>query len=525
MKKVLLSIGVALLFGFSATAQVLEYPLRFNGGWGGQTIETTTDGYAPAVIKFVNSLVGINSGYGAVGEVGDGVVAWCGINLTNYTGILLQLGEGALVPIRIKVQTLQHTNGVLDLDAHGSPQVWHEYESEDCQLGATEVTYSLSNIPADELEFVRALFMIGAEIYDTEVNVVDFYATNDPQYIEVPLGSGDLSFDNDIVGAAYDVVFPWGGSEAKATIVKDDSNKVLKYTTGSSYVFGGSDIVSFPNITIPAGKTWGDIKAISFRVKVEADADPGIGTEEEISFGVDFGAGLPNSGARGINYGASAPNPEENFWKVEQVFKGSNSWQTIVQLYDATTMIAAADVQEATTIDFYLGVHKPGVTVLLDDIQFHDSYSLTQMQLQATVKDLNSRITDYEHEKQTFLIEIENLQMQLEHYRTIAQNLNSQITDYENEKQTLLIEIENLQTQLENCNTTPVFVLKGANIQVYPNPTTGIITVNIASDIKVYSLQGTLLYETFGTQVDLSAYPQGVYQLHINGEVVKIVKK
>lgn len=51
--------------------------------------------------------------------------------------------------------------------------------------------------------------------------------------------------------------------------------------------------------------------------------------------------------------------------------------------------------------------------------------------------------------------------------------------------------------------------LEVANVQIYPNPTTGIVNISTASEIKVYSLQGALVYETFGTQVDLSAYPQG----------------
>jgi hypothetical protein len=64
-----------------------------------------------------------------------------------------------------------------------------------------------------------------------------------------------------------------------------------------------------------------------------------------------------------------------------------------------------------------------------------------------------------------------------------------------------------------------------AGIQIYPNPTTSIVNIGQQANIKVYSLQGTLLQETFGTQVNLSSYPQGIYQLQINGETVKVVKK
>ncbi|MCL2327493.1 MAG: leucine-rich repeat protein [Bacteroidetes bacterium] len=72
---------------------------------------------------------------------------------------------------------------------------------------------------------------------------------------------------------------------------------------------------------------------------------------------------------------------------------------------------------------------------------------------------------------------------------------------------------------------TAVQGIVSAQISIYPNPTIGVVNISEPSEIKVYSLQGALLYETFGTQVDLSAYPKGVYQLYINGEVVKVVKK
>jgi hypothetical protein len=62
-------------------------------------------------------------------------------------------------------------------------------------------------------------------------------------------------------------------------------------------------------------------------------------------------------------------------------------------------------------------------------------------------------------------------------------------------------------------------------LRVYPNPTTGMIFIETASDIKVYNLQGALLQEVFGKQVDLSAAPQGVYILQINGRHAKVVRR
>ena len=66
--------------------------------------------------------------------------------------------------------------------------------------------------------------------------------------------------------------------------------------------------------------------------------------------------------------------------------------------------------------------------------------------------------------------------------------------------------------------------IKVPAIKVYPNPTTDKVYIEKESAIKVYNLQGALLQETFGKQVDLSAYPQGVYLLQVEGKVIKVVK-
>ena len=62
--------------------------------------------------------------------------------------------------------------------------------------------------------------------------------------------------------------------------------------------------------------------------------------------------------------------------------------------------------------------------------------------------------------------------------------------------------------------------------KIYPNPTNGKVYIETESAIKVYDAQGTLLQETFGNQVDLSAYPQGVYLLQVNdGRWSRVVKQ
>jgi len=84
---------------------------------------------------------------------------------------------------------------------------------------------------------------------------------------------------------------------------------------------------------------------------------------------------------------------------------------------------------------------------------------------------------------------------------------------------------EIVKALLGTYSVNAVETWRAASLQVYPNPTTGIVNTSEPSEIKVYNSFGALIITTFGTQVDLSAYPQGVYQLHINGDVVKVVRK
>ena len=62
------------------------------------------------------------------------------------------------------------------------------------------------------------------------------------------------------------------------------------------------------------------------------------------------------------------------------------------------------------------------------------------------------------------------------------------------------------------------------DITLYPNPTTGIVNLDIHADIKVYNMQGALLGKFFGSQVDLSAYPAGIYLLQINNKWRRVIK-
>ena len=61
-------------------------------------------------------------------------------------------------------------------------------------------------------------------------------------------------------------------------------------------------------------------------------------------------------------------------------------------------------------------------------------------------------------------------------------------------------------------------------LNLYPNPTTGMVYIGTESNIKVYNLQGMFLQESFGDHVDLSDYPTGMYLLQVENKWGKIIK-
>jgi uncharacterized repeat protein (TIGR02543 family) len=62
-------------------------------------------------------------------------------------------------------------------------------------------------------------------------------------------------------------------------------------------------------------------------------------------------------------------------------------------------------------------------------------------------------------------------------------------------------------------------------VKVYPNPTSGTVTIESNGEALLYSLQGTLLKRASGNRLDLSAYPAGVYVLRAGSKTARIVKQ
>jgi len=75
-----------------------------------------------------------------------------------------------------------------------------------------------------------------------------------------------------------------------------------------------------------------------------------------------------------------------------------------------------------------------------------------------------------------------------------------------------------LTTGLENL------VILNESINVYPNPTTGIFTVQGATGkIQVYDLLGNLVLHTNKREIDMGSYPAGIYFVRAGEAVRKLI--
>ena len=78
-----------------------------------------------------------------------------------------------------------------------------------------------------------------------------------------------------------------------------------------------------------------------------------------------------------------------------------------------------------------------------------------------------------------------------------------------------------------NRGTSSIDHPTAETLQVYPNPTQGLVYVENADgqEIKLYDALGNLVGQTRENYIDLSAYPNGMYLLRVAGSIVKVVKQ
>ena len=74
---------------------------------------------------------------------------------------------------------------------------------------------------------------------------------------------------------------------------------------------------------------------------------------------------------------------------------------------------------------------------------------------------------------------------------------------------------------------TAVEDVQSSNIVVYPNPTQDVLMIQgiEAQPLRVYDLQGRMLKNENGTQVQVTDLPEGAYLLQSGTQVVRFIKK
>ena len=75
--------------------------------------------------------------------------------------------------------------------------------------------------------------------------------------------------------------------------------------------------------------------------------------------------------------------------------------------------------------------------------------------------------------------------------------------------------------------TTDIGNSNSNTILVYPNPTKGLLMIQgiEAQALRVYDLQGRLLIQEEGTQVNVNHLANGTYLLQVGTQVVRFIKK
>ena len=65
------------------------------------------------------------------------------------------------------------------------------------------------------------------------------------------------------------------------------------------------------------------------------------------------------------------------------------------------------------------------------------------------------------------------------------------------------------------------------NIQIFPNPTTGVFYISEKDDlaIEIYNLHGETLFRTNESKVDISMYPNGIYFIKVTSNMEVSIRK
>ena len=79
-------------------------------------------------------------------------------------------------------------------------------------------------------------------------------------------------------------------------------------------------------------------------------------------------------------------------------------------------------------------------------------------------------------------------------------------------------------------NSTPTFSNEDynkINFRAYPNPSNNIVyLLGVSGNISVFNVMGEKIFEDIGIKtIDISKWKSGIYLIHANEQIVKIVKQ
>jgi uncharacterized repeat protein (TIGR02543 family) len=82
-------------------------------------------------------------------------------------------------------------------------------------------------------------------------------------------------------------------------------------------------------------------------------------------------------------------------------------------------------------------------------------------------------------------------------------------------------------TVTDSSSTTVVETRHATSLQIYPNPTTGLVYIDnpAGAEVKVYTLGGALVLRSKAAVIDLSRHAAGTYLIKVGSKVAKVVKQ
>jgi hypothetical protein len=91
-----------------------------------------------------------------------------------------------------------------------------------------------------------------------------------------------------------------------------------------------------------------------------------------------------------------------------------------------------------------------------------------------------------------------------------------------------IAELEMLLNACQNgSSATAVETLRATSLQIYPNPTTGLVYIDnpTGAEAEVYTLGGGLVLRTREAVIDLSQHAEGAYIIKVGNKAAKVVKQ